>query len=52
MVRGGMLAVVSRVRSRLPHMTAGDASIIDEEIRTALTALGDDVSPGTSDGSL
>ncbi len=38
-VRGALLAVVRRVRERLPHLTAQDAAVIDEEIRKALTAL-------------
>jgi len=32
------LSVVSRIRQRLPHLTAHEAQIIDEEIRAALTA--------------
>lgn len=39
-VRAGVLAVVSRVRSRLPHLSVHDAGVIDREIRDALTALG------------
>lgn len=39
-VRAGMIAVVSRVRSRLPHLSSHDAGVIDREIRDALTVLG------------
>jgi phage terminase Nu1 subunit (DNA packaging protein) len=42
MVRARVLAVVSRVRARLPHLTAQDAQLIDEELRAALTELGED----------
>src|SRR5258705_11395366 len=41
-VRAAMLAVPSRVRSRLPHLTAHDAGVLDEEVRAALAALGED----------
>lgn len=41
-VRAGMLAVPSRVRARLPHLTAHDAAVLDEELRQALAALADD----------
>lgn len=43
-VRAAMLAVSSRLRSALPHLTAADAAIIDREIRDSLTELahGDD----------
>lgn len=41
-VRAGMLSVTSRMRQRLPHLTAHDASIIDEEIRLALEEVSDD----------
>lgn len=41
-VRAGVLAVVSRVRAQLPHLTTHDASVIDRELRQALTALADD----------
>ncbi|ABE63184.1 conserved hypothetical protein [Nitrobacter hamburgensis X14] len=40
-VRSGMLAVPSRVRQSLPHLTAFDADLIDREIRDALTGLAD-----------
>ena len=39
-VRAGMLALPSRIRSRLPHLTQADAFEIDAEIRRALAALG------------
>ena len=42
MVRAGVLAVVSRARSRLPNLTAHDARIIEEELRTALQTLAAD----------
>lgn len=48
-VRAGMLAVTSRVRSRLPHLTSHDATVIDREIRDALTALGTDSPVWTTD---
>lgn len=43
-VRSGILAVTSRIRHRLPHLTVDDAEVIEQEIRDALTALsnGDD----------
>lgn len=43
-VRAAMLAVSSRLRSALPHLTAADAATIDREIRDSLTELahGDD----------
>jgi phage terminase Nu1 subunit (DNA packaging protein) len=48
MVRAGVLAVVSRVRSRLPHLTAQDARVIDEELRAALRTLGENAKPDDS----
>lgn len=36
-IRSRMLAVTSRIRQRLPHITAFDADAIDREIRDALT---------------
>jgi terminase small subunit / prophage DNA-packing protein len=41
-VKAGVLAVTSRVRARLPHLTAHDAGVLDEELRQALAALADD----------
>ena len=41
-VRNALLAVPARLRVRLPHLTAGDIRVIDEEIRNALAALGED----------
>lgn len=41
MVRAGVMAAPSRVRSRLPHLTAEDVRVIDAEIRQVLTALAD-----------
>jgi hypothetical protein len=37
-LRCGVLVVPSRVRGGLPHLTAQDAQVIDEELRAALTA--------------
>ena len=42
MVRAAVLAVPARLRARLPHLTAQDAVIIDEEVRATLTELGED----------
>jgi phage terminase Nu1 subunit (DNA packaging protein) len=41
-IRSGVMAVPSRVRQSLPHLTAFDADVIDREIRSALTGLGED----------
>lgn len=43
-VRAGVLAVPSRVRSALPHLTAADMAVIDREVRDTLEGLahGDD----------
>lgn len=41
-VHATVLAVTSRVRSRLPHLTAHDADVIDRELRDALIVLGND----------
>jgi phage terminase Nu1 subunit (DNA packaging protein) len=38
-VRAGVLTVVSRVRVRLPHFSAADAAVLDDELRQALAAL-------------
>jgi phage terminase Nu1 subunit (DNA packaging protein) len=35
-----MLAVPSRAAQRLPHLTAYDLSVIDSEVRDALTEIG------------
>ncbi len=43
-VRAGMLAVPSRVRQRLGHLTADDAEVIDSEIRDVLSELASDAS--------
>ena len=45
-VRSGLLAIPSRLRSRLPHMTAEDLAVLDEEVRAALTSLADGSSTG------
>jgi phage terminase Nu1 subunit (DNA packaging protein) len=44
-VRAGVMAVVSRVRARLPHLTGHDAAILDQELRAALAALGGEGNP-------
>ena len=41
LVRARVLAIPSRVRSQLPHLTAHDVEVIDAEVREALTALAD-----------
>lgn len=38
-VRAGVLAVASRVRARLPHLSAHDAEVIAEELRGALAMV-------------
>lgn len=38
-VRAGVLAVPSRVRAALPHLTAADVAVLDHEIRTTLEGL-------------
>ena len=38
-VKASMLAVVSRCRAQLPHLTATDADVLDRELRNALEAL-------------
>lgn len=40
-VRAGVLAVTSRVRAQLPHLTAHDARVIDQELHQALAGLAD-----------
>jgi hypothetical protein len=45
MVQAGMLAVTSRFRARVPHLSASDAAILDEEIRAVLTLLSEDRAP-------
>ncbi|WP_406736438.1 terminase small subunit [Thioclava sp. GXIMD4215] len=41
-VRSRIMAVPSRVRGALPHLTAIDVTVIDREIRTALEELAHD----------
>jgi phage terminase Nu1 subunit (DNA packaging protein) len=41
-VRNAMLSVPSRCRQKLPHLTTYDVDLIDREIRSALTGLGDE----------
>ncbi len=38
-VRAGVLAAPSRIGARLPHLSPHDASVIDDELRSALTEL-------------
>lgn len=48
-VRNAMLAVPSRARQTLPHLTAYDAGVIDREVRDALSELGTDVDNSETD---
>lgn len=41
-IRNAVLAVPSRARQSLPHLTAYDVDLFDREIREALTGLADD----------
>lgn len=41
-VRSGVLSAPSRVRQRLPHLTAADAAEIDAELRDVLTEIAND----------
>lgn len=41
MLKSALLAVPSRVRAKLPHLTADDLRVLDEELRAALKALGE-----------
>lgn len=45
-IKAGMLAVVSRIRQRLPHLTVHDVEVIDREIRDALTELANEDDAG------
>lgn len=45
-VRSCLLAVPSRVRQRLGHLTVADVEVIDREVRDALTEAGDIVREG------
>lgn len=45
LVRSSVLAVASRVRARLPQLTAADVAVLDEELRAALAAVADDADP-------
>lgn len=40
-IKAAMIAVTSRVRAQLPHLSTHDAAVIDREIRAALTAAGE-----------
>jgi phage terminase Nu1 subunit (DNA packaging protein) len=44
-IRQACLAIPSRCRSRLPHWSAFDAGIVEEEIREVLTQLGTNPPP-------
>ena len=48
-IRNGMLSVPSRCRQLLPHLTTYDVDLIDREIRSALTGLGDEDNGISSD---
>ena len=41
-VRAGIMAVPSRLRARLPHLTARDVEVLDRELRHALAALAEE----------
>ncbi|MEM0978429.1 MAG: terminase small subunit [Pseudomonadota bacterium] len=41
-IRAAVMAVPSRVRQQLPHISAADAAVVDGEIRLALIELADD----------
>lgn len=41
-VRSQLLAVPSRIRGSLPHLTASDMALMDREIRDSLTELAND----------
>ena len=41
-IRNAMMSVPSRCRQMLPHLTTYDVDLIDHEIRSALTGLGDE----------
>ena len=42
-VRSGVMAVPSRIRQQLPHLTGHDMEIIDRELRAALEDLSNDI---------
>jgi phage terminase Nu1 subunit (DNA packaging protein) len=44
-IRQACLAIPSRCRARLPHWSAFDAQVVEEEIRQALTQLGTNPPP-------
>ncbi|MBB5576370.1 MULTISPECIES: MerR family transcriptional regulator [Rhizobium] len=50
-IRNGMLSVPSRCRQKLPHLTTYDVDLIDREIRSALTELGNE-DDGDSTGDI
>jgi phage terminase Nu1 subunit (DNA packaging protein) len=43
-IRAAVLAVPSRLRRRLPHLTPNDIAALDRELRDTLTALTDEQS--------
>jgi terminase small subunit / prophage DNA-packing protein len=47
-VRAGVLAVTSRLRQQMPHLTPHDIQLVDRELRNALTGLADDVEEASS----
>jgi phage terminase Nu1 subunit (DNA packaging protein) len=48
-IRNVMMSVPSRCRQMLPHLTTFDVDLIDREIRTALTEVGEKDNDGASD---
>ncbi|MCX5571471.1 helix-turn-helix domain-containing protein [Kaistia nematophila] len=48
-IRNMMMSVPSRCRQMLPHLTTFDVDLIDREIRTALTELGEKDDDGGAD---
>lgn len=50
-VRTAVIACTSRIRNRLPHLTAHDGQVIDRELREALTALADDAAAQSDSSS-
>ena len=51
-IRNAMLAVPSRARQSLAHLTVHDVDLIDREIRDALTGLGADDDHATAVGAV
>jgi phage terminase Nu1 subunit (DNA packaging protein) len=44
-VRAALMAVPSRLRQTMPHLTAADVVALDREIRDALIGLSSDAPP-------